>query len=114
METKSFAKCCNVDDETSNKVSVFEYIVADATGSINVKTLSGEEQRKGTMMAKFLTTMNEKELEPGQWVRFEGAYTEVIDGYLRLVAGSTMTATTGSGQVNTENNRSFVKIVRAA
>lgn len=78
------------DGEKTIRVS--EYLVGDTTGAIVLKTT--------------------QDLQAGSRIQVHNGYTQVVDGYLRLIADTTEPSSEAPFQVNTLNNLSLNKLVR--
>ncbi|KAG0169142.1 hypothetical protein DFQ28_003885 [Apophysomyces sp. BC1034] len=81
-----------IDNQSNNAICVSEYLVSDGTGCVILKTLSN--------------------LVTGKSIRVTNAYTEIVDGYIRLVTSGEKEVTNDIPQVNMDNNISSVKFIR--
>ncbi|KAF7729354.1 hypothetical protein EC973_004610 [Apophysomyces ossiformis] len=79
------------DELSGGSICVSEYVVGDETGCIIIKTTSG--------------------LNIGKSVRIKNGYTEVLDGYMRLVATDVEEAK-DAVEAMMDNNVSSIKFVR--
>lgn len=52
------------------------------------------------------------DVQPGSRLQIHNGYTQVIDGYLRLIADTIEPSSEAPVQVNTSNNLSLNKLVR--
>ncbi|KAG2217140.1 hypothetical protein INT45_004595 [Circinella minor] len=79
-------------DDNGKKVRVYEHLVGDATGCIILKS---QQDLKGV-------------------IRIKKGYTQIIDGYLRLVVTNENMESISDNNVNVllQNNLSTIKFVR--